>query len=350
MLQRPLFFLVLIAAASASLIAEEKPARTYYTTLYVRWKNEDSPKISYQGKIDLDKKYTKLFLELAKEHQKDDTWLACLTWTARYGIPGSDFDEMFDLLARNAPTIKNTLQLQLVMSDLIPVESTRLIPALKSISETHPDSEVRGAALYALAARTKRDAEEKGDDRGLATAAKLLQQVLEEYPDVSTHGGLNRDNATELLDDLRSPVAVLKEAPNSLGKTISEDEFDLSDVIKGKVAILSFSGHSRSACREMHYVQKQLISRFPRESFVQVEINNDRLDSPDDVRKEITSDGVDWIVVTDGTLGPISKQWRVTEWPTFILVDAQGRIRRRATGNVGKRLMTWVEELIAEEK
>ena len=97
----------------------------------------------------------------------------------------------------------------------------------------------------------------------------------------------------------------------------------------------------------MHPVQKQIISKFPEDAVVVVEINSDALDSLEKVRTKIAADELEWIVVTDGSQGPVSEQWRVTTWPTYFVLDATGRIRHRAVGNVGQRLITWVEELVS---
>jgi len=79
-------------------------------------------------------------------------------------------------------------------------------------------------------------------------------------------------------------------------------------------------------------------------------MNSDQLNSLEKVREKIESDGLGWIVVSDGSDGPISAQWRITAWPTYFVVDTEGRIRRRVSGNVGRRLITWVEELVPKSE
>ncbi len=149
---------------------------------------------------------------------------------------------------------------------------------------------------------------------------------------------------------MRSPVGIAKTAPSTLGKTISGDDFDLIEATRGKVAVISFSGHWCGPCVAMHPIQKEIISKFPSESVVVVEMNSDPIDSLEKVRSKIESDGLDWIVVSDGRKGPAADQWRVTSWPTYFVLDSDGRIRRRVSGNVGRRLITWVEELLPESE
>ena len=100
----------------------------------------------------------------------------------------------------------------------------------------------------------------------------------------------------------------------------------------------------------MHPIQKEIISHFPRDSVVVVEMNSDPLDSLEKVRGKIESDGLGWIVVADGSDGPASKQWKINSWPTYFVLDSEGRIRRRVSGNCGRQLVTWVKELLPKSE
>ena len=350
------FLIVTMSISLPFLSAQQDDALLPYSILYGEWKAEVKeldnvvPTLSATEKRaqrrEINTKFTPRFRDLAKEHRNNDVWIQCLIWTSVEGTPGPAFDEMFDIFRETADVTENTIQLQLLMSEFIKLQSDRIDPALSSIAKSHRDAGVRGAALYALAARTKRQAELKGDAAGCAKAEKLLERVISEYPDVSTYRGENLENATALLEELKSPVAITKKAPAIVGMTISGADFDLSKTIEGKVAVISFSGHWCGPCVAMHPVQKEILEKFPPEKLVVVEINSDQPASLEKVRKKIETDGLDWIVVTDGSEGPVSEQWHVTAWPTYFVVDAHGRIRRRATGNVGRQLITWVEELL----
>lgn len=345
---------------SPVLHADEKRPVTPYGLLYNEWKAEvnlleaatPKPPASElkEAKKIINARYTARFLELAKRHTDDDVWLDCLIWTSVEGQPGAERDAMFDLLKDHAHSLRNWHQLTLLMSEFIPLRSDRVNPALRSLAEDHPQAGVRGAALHVLAAREKKFAEEDGDEQRLAASEKLLERVLAEYPEVSTYRGKNRDNAEALLAELRSPVALLKPAPETLGKTLAGDDFQLREAIRGKVAVLSFSGHWCGPCVAMHPVQQEILAKFPRDKVVIVEFNSDPIESIDKVRAKVVSDGIEWTLVTDGSDGPIAKQWQISSWPTYVVVDATGRIRRRVVGNLGRRLFDWVEELDRAEK
>ena len=350
------FLIVTMTISPSSFSAQQDDVLLPYSVLHGEWKAEVKaldnvmPMLSTQEKRgkkrEINTTFTARFCDLAKEHRTDDVWIQCLIWISVEGTPGDSFDEMFDIFRETADVTENTIQLQLLMSEFIKLQSDRIDPALSSIAKSHRDAGVRGAALYALAARTKRQAELKGDAAGCATAEALLERVILDYPDVSTYRGKNLENATALLEELRSPVAITKRTPPTRGTMISGAEFDLSKSIEGKVAVISFSGHWCGPCVAMHPVQKEILEKFPPEKVVIIEINSDQPDSLEKVRKRIETDGLDWIVVTDGSEGPVSEQWHVTAWPTYFVVDSHGRIRRRATGNVGQQLITWVEELL----
>lgn len=351
--------MIVCSAACAGLQGAEERPPTPYGVLHGEWKAEvrsvtESALTKEEQQAErkqISARYTSRFLTLAQEHLDDELWVDCLIWVTVQGTAGPDYDAMFDLLRDNAVTIRGeALQLQLLMSELIPLQSARINPALTEIAESDADAGLRGAALYALAARVKRQAEEEGDAAGCARAEELLVRVVEEYPAVSTYRGQNEELATALLEDLRSPVAITRPAPSTQGETISGETFDLQETIDGKVAVISFSGHWCGPCVAMHAVQKEILSRFPAEAVVVVEMNSDGAESLEEVRSKIAAEGLKWIVVSDGTEGPVAEQWRVSVWPTYFVIDASGRIRRRASGNVGRQLIDWVDELVAGDE
>ena len=350
----PLLLLLIFACQSVGQSDGTLPP-TPYGVLNAEWKAElDSLKSDSAAtdgnslqdrKMEMRKKYTHRFFELAEEHPNDDLWLDCFIWIGVHGVAGRDLDAMIDLTRKRANHVENTIQLQLFMSELISIESVRLNPALFEIAENHPSMGVRGAALYALAARTKRLAQRDGSPKGCKEAERLLEKVLTDYPTVHTYRGENKDNAERLLEELRSPVALGKTAPETKGKTLDGSVFDLSQH-RGKVVVLSFSGHWCGPCVAMHPVEKRLLEKYTRQQLAIIEINSDRPDDLNAVVRKIASDGLHWQLVTDGPRGPVSRSWHVTSWPTFYILDRKHRIRRRAAGNIGKQLAVWVEELL----
>ncbi len=330
-----------------------------YGDLYKEWKAEYSslkrgpgPKDDKEREniiIELRKIYTRRFLQLAIEHCSGDSWLKCLMWIHFNGVPGPDFDAMMELMGRHANTLKksNSALLQRVLPEFIYQKSDSLNPALSRIVKSHTSEDMRGAALYVLAARAKLHAELDGSKEGCKQAELLLQRVLDEYPEVSIGRGKNKDNAKKLLEQLRSPIAIGKPAPKTKGKDINGGRFDLADE-RGKVVVLSFSGHWCGNCRKMHPIEKKLLNKYTREQVVIIEINSDKQEDIKDVLQRIETDGLRWKHVVDGPRGPISNSWHVTGWPTFYILDRKHQIRRRIVGNIGYKLIEWIDQLVKE--
>jgi thiol-disulfide isomerase/thioredoxin len=331
-----------------------------YSAIWKEWKTEyDSLKgesASKDGREmnermkELRRIYTHRFSQLAIMHSSRDSWLSCFMWVHLNGVPGPDFDAMMEFMGHRANSVKNkkmTLLLQRIMPELIMHESDCLSSVLSQISQNHSSEGMRGAALYALAARTKWLAERDGSKKGCKQAEILLQKVLDDYPDVSTGRGKNKDNAKRLLEQLRSPIAIGRPAPETKGKDIDGGLFDLADE-RGKVVVLSFSGHWCVHCRTMHTIEKELLNKYKRQQLAIIEINSDKQEDLKNVSQKIETEGFRWQHVMDGPRGPISKSWHVNAWPTFYILDRKHQIRRRALGNIGQKLIEWVDQLVNE--
>lgn len=349
---------VISTRASATQQSGETPSRSPYDVLNDQWKAErDSLKRTLGGEeaaqklngglLELRKVYTHRFLKLATEHPSDGLWLDCLIWISVEGVPGPSLDGMIDFMRAHANDVENTTQLMLFMSELIPLESDRIGPALAEIAEQHSNRLVRGAALYALAARAKMLAERDGSPEGCKAAQDLLHQVIAEFPDVRTYRGKNKENAERLLHELQSPVAIGETAIETKGKTLDGSPFDLAGQ-KGKVTVLAFSGHWCGPCVKMHAIYKELLQKYAEDQLMIVEVNSDGLDQLASVEQKVRTDGLHWRIVIDGPHGPLSKKWNVTSWPTFYVLDCKHRIRRRASGYIGRELVNWIEQLINE--
>lgn len=348
---------LLITLAVVLTFAEKPPQRSPYGALHDQWKVDRAALESEASKPDDDERkrrslelravYTRKFQQLAAEHPTDDTWLNCLIWMSSQSVPGPALDDMLDFVRKNADQVEDAFQLQLLMSQLIGLESARLDPALSHIAEAHPSAGVRGTALYALAVRTKRMAERKGSIEGCKQAEALFQRVIDEYPEHSTYAGVNKENAAGFLANLQSPYALGKPAPELKGKLADGAKFDLTGE-RGKVVILSFSGHWCGPCRAMHGVQKELRGKYPDDDLAIVEINSDGAKHLPTVLRNMQRDGLTWRLINEGSRGPIAGAWRVSAWPTYYVLDREHRIRYRLRGNVGKLLTEYVDALVTE--
>jgi thiol-disulfide isomerase/thioredoxin len=353
----------MLAALLGMLVAESSAIGrdvSAYGSLYDDWETEiqlvdhifpDAPQAEKRDrKRRVNADFTPRFVDLAREHRDDDDWVQCLIWVTQEGVPGPALDDMFRFLRENGcrPRWSSDWQLGMFMSQLIRCQSDQVDPALRAMAESNPKGHAAGTALFALAARVKIQAEREGRPEGCAEAEKLLERVIAEFPNCHTYRGKNNELAAELLEELRSPVAITRQAPEIEGRTLGGEAFRLSDTIRGKVAVISFSAHWCSPCVAMHPVQKEILTRYSRDDVVIIELNGDAVESLDKVRRKMSRDGLAWIVISEGTDGPNSEQWQVSHWPTYFIVDREGRIRRKAFGNVGRSLVEWVDLLVTK--
>jgi thiol-disulfide isomerase/thioredoxin len=340
-------------------LSDDTPTHMTYNSLWKEWKaeydsikGESAPQDSGEMKDrikELRKVYTHRFLQLAIEHSSSDYWLRCLMWIHFNGAPGPDFDAMMEFMGSHANALKkpNAALLQRVLPEFISHKSDSLNYVLSQIMQDHPSEGMRGAALYVLAARKKLHAEHDGSKEGCKQAELLLQRVLDEYPEVRTSRGKNKDNAKRLLEQLQGPIAIGKTAPKMKGKDIDGGTFDLVDE-RGKIVVLSFSGHWCYPCRLMHPIEKELLNKYTRQQVVIIEINSDKKEDLKNVSQKIETDGLQWQHVIDGPSGPISKSWHITAWPTFYILDREHHIRRKVLGNIGQKLIEYADQIVNE--
>ncbi|TWT30520.1 Thiol-disulfide oxidoreductase ResA [Thalassoglobus neptunius] len=360
MKQAPYFVVVLFTAA-LPVLARQPEGKTPYQLLHADWKQEirkleeASPALSAielrHKRHQINTQFTPRFVAIAEANLDDENvWLYCLLWGSRYGTPGQSLDKLFDLLANNIDKVRYRAVLLVgAMDDMPSTSSDRVGPTLAMIASKHASEYVRGNALFTLACRTKRIAETRGDPVGCSEAEKLLQRVTLEYPKIRNGNGLLSASAARLVEDLRSPVAITKMAPNISGVTISGDPIRIKDY-KGRVTLLSFSAHWCAPCVAMHSVQKKLQETFPADQLRIIEINADEINSLEAVQEKMKADGLNWVVIVDGQERAITKAWRVDAHPTYCVVDLDGRIRYRGVGAIGDQLADWVEALVRDEE
>ena len=69
-------------------------------------------------------------------------------------------------------------------------------------------------------------------------------------------------------------------------------------------------------------------------------------DSPEDYRKGLETHGVSWISAYQGEETPIADMYRVRGYPTYFLLDTDGKIVM--TGHSGSAMDDKIEELLAK--
>ena len=96
--------------------------------------------------------------------------------------------------------------------------------------------------------------------------------------------------------------------------------------------------------------ERSLVKRLEGKPFALIGVNSDK--DRTDAKKKNGDESITWRSFwngEEGTRGPISKEWKVTGWPTLYLIDHKGVIRRMSLGNPGDEKMDKaIDELIKE--
>src|SRR5262249_39821124 len=97
----------------------------------------------------------------------------------------------------------------------------------------------------------------------------------------------------------------------------------------------------------MYEHERSLVKRLEGKPFALIGVKSDT--NKTELKEVLKTEKITWRSFwngPDGTRGPISKQWKVTGWPSIWIIDANGVIRNR--GARGPAMDKVVDELLAE--
>lgn len=243
-------------------------------------------------------------------------------------------DEIEDLLKEHLAT-KAMLN---VLPQMAKVRLLKIDSCFTSTFETNPNIATKALCLYSFA---KYCGNNERDEKAIK-CLKLVKEYFGELP----HGDLTyakaADNAIYFLENL----AVGKKAPLFAGEDTDGVLFRLKDY-RGKVVMLRFWGDWCPACRAMYPFERELVKTQKNRPFALIGINSDSIK---DCQRAQERDGLVWRTIWDGgsTTGPTSKIFQVKQWPTIIVIDADGVIRLRTQGLAEDQLTQILDRLISE--
>ncbi len=158
----------------------------------------------------------------------------------------------------------------------------------------------------------------------------LMRHVISHYGDIEiTQSEPYFRNVKTLGDKAKKSLHALenlivgKEAPMIVGTDLRGKPLRLSDY-KGKIVLLSFWSSGCGPCLQMIPEEQKLIETFGGQPFALLAVNNDQelTVAQDTAEKK----GIDWPCWYDGQDQPIHKDYNVLMWPTFYLIDPEGKI------------------------
>lgn len=226
------------------------------------------------------------------------------------------------------------------LEDLALTRGVLLRPTFVEVVGKNEDPEVRARALYWLA----RHLHEAGVQEELVV--ELYTGISEDFDEVPFKNGTLGNAARNQLYII-TKLSPGKPAPETKGVDADGNAFSLADY-RGKVVVLRFWGDWCPACRAMYPYERDLVKEYAGRRFALVGVNSDELDTMREAQERAQ---LNWRSFHDGptTYGPIAETYRVGQWPTIVVIDAEGVIRYRSRNGLHEPALDGlVEELVAE--
>jgi thiol-disulfide isomerase/thioredoxin len=208
---------------------------------------------------------------------------------------------------------------------------------LTAAAEKHPQREVRGQALFALADSYRNQAFPWGGELPeakqaslLASATRLYQQTLDEFAETPTPDGKTTlgEKARHELTRLKNlpDLNVGRPAPPIAAEALDGKPMSLADH-RGQVVLLVFWGSWCGPCMRMVPHERELAERYQGEPFVLLGVNCG--DTRERAMATMEEQHMTWRCWWDGeeTRGPIETDYDVPHWPRVFVIDAEGIIR-----------------------
>lgn len=178
-------------------------------------------------------------------------------------------------------------------------------------------------------------------------SAKLFRIVLDNYADVPTISAPGFRQIATLGEKANKSLHALEhlivgaEAPDIVGQDLDGHLLDLKDY-RGRVVVISFWFTGCQPCISAIPEERKLIEKFKDRPFALLGVSRDN-----DIelsRKTAAEHDITWSCWFDGVNGPIHHDYDIRGWPTFYLLDQNGRIVQKDMNS--KYLKEAVSELL----
>ncbi len=349
---------VLVAVGQAQDATPEKlsPQAQQYRSIYAEYKAANTAietelrMVTGEAKTQLREKrkrvpytFAKRVLDIARQDPSHEDAYYPLMFCAVELDSGEHFDAALVILREHFVDHEFVHQ---IIPEVVAKDSREIDPFLRAVAAKGRGKRNQGEARFGLADRLKSRAGRSGDSESVKAAEVALQNVIATYPEVAGRGGSLKELAERELDDLCGPRGIGRVAPEVEGQDLDGKPFKLSEY-RGKVVVLSFSGHWCGPCRAAHPHHQALIDKYAESPLALIEVNTDK--DRDAVRRYMHEKNLTWRCFSDeSTDGPISKAWGIHSWPRICVIDRKGVIRHKAIEPVPAELGKWVATLLNE--
>lgn len=151
-----------------------------------------------------------------------------------------------------------------------------------------------------------------------------------------------------------SPTAIGKPAVQFIKKDKDGKEINLANY-KGKIVLLDFWGSWCGPCRASHPHLKELYAKYQSKGFEIIAIASETAKTPEEQREKwlaaIQKDGINWVHVLnneDKATQDLVKEFRVTAFPTKIMLDKDGKILLRITASATDDIDVMLEKYLGK--
>ena len=203
---------------------------------------------------------------------------------------------------------------------------------LTAIRETNLLPKNKGIAAASLGFLYKKLALKASSDKQpalLASAKKALDEASKQFPNVRIDSARTvREFAADHLAGLANIPNLVegKLAPEIVGQDLDGKPMKLSEY-RGKVVLLDFWATWCPPCMALAPHMKKLHEGVGPKGFAVVGVNCDT--DADDLKLGLERHGISWrSFKNDGAAVHVSDAWNVEKYPTLMLIDAQGVIRK----------------------
>ena len=322
------------------------------TTFVEEERTNRSPASSVQGVKFPAAEYAPKFLALAEAYPRSEAAFRALSWICQNmpsGPPSllpQSGSNILQLTVKRLERdhLQSTNFTDQILQRISALGETEAEGLLRQLAETNPHREVRGQALYHLAKRLARAAEDKPSADGEQRIVTLFQRVTNDFASLPHWRGTLGEAAARDLYEIQN-LGVGKLAPEIIGTDADGAEFKLSDH-RGNIVVLIFSGEWCVPCRAQQPRLRALQAVFRDKP---VRLLGVMSDPPERLRQAVRKGDITWPCWCDHdhSSGPITTQWNINSWPTMHLVDQDGVIRQRNV-SVGQ-LQGVLEKLLQEQ-